>query len=686
MSNQEPLFAPALRHAFEATSYTTDHCEVRIGQTSKGLDQLLSAAATTCAAFLTAFNPGARRTAPETNDLNDKALLQTLKATVKDPAWLIATRHVPDDQSAQAFIERGWLVLGLQPADAVEIANNFGQLAVVCAFFGRPAILVEVPQTPPVPWRAGVDRSDLSHWAWGRAGGAESRQDAAAMATMVASLLGCPERTLNSHVPCNVADARVPAPRLRANGVPECIHFDDATRARHTYGRSWPDQYRAAQGDFTAAPDAVAMPDSTLELQQVMDWAGSVDADIVPFGGGTNVVHAFQPLSDKQRRPRLVISTRGLRGLLSLDATNLLATFGGGTTGPEVNRSLAPFGLQLRHYPQSWEFSTVGGWVATRAGGHFATRYTHIDDLLVSANSIAPAGEIRTLAVPSSGAGPEPMRALTGSEGGLGIITEATLRVHRRPRFKAGFNAFFTNYDIALDACRRVLQSGLTPSSCRILDPREAMLNQVDGSGRAILLLGFESDSDVGLDATAEACKRMLMDLADEIVPVARTTRGDADAIWRNAFLEAPYLQPALACQGVMVDTLETAASYEQLPSLRRELIRTISAAALEQGCPALVSSRMTHAYHDGASLYLTWLTLTASRNPTAQWSHIKGAATETIVRAGGPITHHHSVGSQHLDGWRRQTSPDWVRGWMAMRNSLDPDGRMVPWLLCDRD
>ncbi len=681
--HSDDSLSPALRRAFVETTYMAGPIHVRIGQICPELDAVLEEKRTRCATFITADNPGAALQSSVLNVEARAALLAAIEAHEGEGLDVLESRHVPDAADGQDYVEQGWLVFGLQPADAVAIAQRFGQLAVVCIYQHRPAALVPVPGGELQPWRAEVDRSDLSHWAWGRAGRADARVDAPELATVVAGLLGAPQTSLSGHAPVALDAADIPSSRLTSVGVPSSVTTDAQVRARHTWGRSWPDQYRASQGDFSGAPDAVALPRTTDELRDTLQWAASVDADIVPFGGGTNVVHAFQPDDLRNdRRPRVVISMRRIRGLLDYDERDLRATLAAGTTGPEVNRALAPLGVQLRHYPQSWEFSTVGGWVATRAGGHFATRYTHIDDLLVSASAMAPTGDMTTLATPCSGAGPEPLRSLTGSEGALGLITEATLRVHRRPRFKAGFNAFFDTYEDAMLACREILQSGLTPASCRILDPTEAMLNQVDGSGRAIFLLGFESDCDVALEATATACRQLLSARAQEFVNIDTATRGDADGAWRSAFLEAPYLQPALACQGVTVDTLETSGSWSQLPELRRALMRRIRHAAAEQGSGALVSSRMTHAYHDGASLYLTWLTLTDPGRPLQQWSAIKEAANRTIVEAGGAISHHHSVGTVHLAGWRAQTPAPWVDGWMAMRRSLDPDQRLVPWLL----
>lgn len=682
MTPRDPL-SPALRHAFVATTYFAGPVPVRIGAADRDFDALLAEHGVCCAAFITADNPGGELRPSDVNDTARGELLAAIRSHAGDYGDVVESRHVPDAPENAGFEERGWLVFGMQPADAAQLAHQFGQLAVVCAYRGRPAMLVTVDVDVAEGWRAGVDRTELSHWAWGRAGRADARSDAPGLAAMVAGLLGSPGAQLTVHQPVELAGASIPESRFAGYDLPECAVTDDEARARHTWGRSWPDQYRASRGDFSGAPDAVAFPRSIDELRQTMAWAATVDADVVPFGGGTNVVHAFQPAKPgPSGRPRVVVSMRRMRGLIDYDERTLRATFAAGTTGPEVNRSLAPLGVQLRHYPQSWEFSTVGGWVATRAGGHFATRYTHIDDLLVNASAVAPAGQWTTLSTPCSGAGPEPMRTLTGSEGALGIITEATLRVHRRPRFKAGFNAFFGTYTEAMDACRLVLQSGLTPASCRILDPTEAMLNQVDGSGRAIFLLGFESDCDVALNATSTACQELLKERAQEIVPTSTESRGDADGSWRSAFLDAPYLQPALACHGVTVDTLETSASWSQLPELRRALIRAISDAAVSEGHRALVSSRMTHAYHDGASLYLTWLTLTNAERPLEQWAAIKQAANRAIVDAGGAISHHHSVGTVHLAGWRAQTPAPWVDGWMAMRRTLDPDGRLVPWLL----
>jgi alkyldihydroxyacetonephosphate synthase len=347
-------------------------------------------------------------------------------------------------------------------------------------------------------------------------------------------------------------------------------------------------------------------------------------------------------------------------------------------TGPEVTNALNPFGLQLRHYPQSWEFSTVGGWVATRAGGHFATRYTHIDDLLVGVRTIAPAATMDTLPVPRSGAGPEPMRSVLGAEGTTGIVTAATLRVFRPPRLRAGFDAFFRNWTDAMNACRQLLQSGLTPSNCRLLDAREAMINQVDGSGRAILLVSFESDG-ADAQALADVAAAMIEPAADELRPSRSGERQQAQT-WKNAFLDAPYLQPRLLRAGITVDTFETSTSWSGLADLRRSAISAVSECARSWGGPALVSTRLTHAYHDGACLYVTWITATASQ-PLEQWASIKAAANEVLREHRASASHHHSVGREHLPVYLAQTPPDWLAAQHEFRRSVDPAGLLVPWL-----
>src|SRR6266496_5486625 len=266
-------------------------------------------------------------------------------------------------------------------------------------------------------------------------------------------------------------------------------------RAAHTYGKSYPDYVRGLLGDYAAAPDIVVYPRNERDVAAVLDWAEAAQASVTPFGGGSSVVGGVEPRIDGLGRYQAAVTLdlRDMHRVIEVDRTSRAARIEGGAFGPALEAELKPHGLTLRHFPQSFEFSTLGGWIATRSGGHFATLYTHIDDLVESLRVVTPRGAIETRRLPGSGAGPSPDRLLIGSEGILGIITEAWVRLQARPHFRAGGAVLCPGFFTAARALRAIAQAGLYPSNCRLLDAMESDTTSAGPPGKALLVLGFES-------------------------------------------------------------------------------------------------------------------------------------------------------------------------------------------------
>jgi alkyldihydroxyacetonephosphate synthase len=393
--------------------------------------------------------------------------------------------------------------------------------------------------------------------------------------------------------------------------------------------------------------------------------------------------------------------------VLEVDATSRLARIQGGATGPRIAEQLAPSGLTLRHYPQSYELSTLGGWIATRAGGHFATLHTRIDDLVAAVRMLTPAGVIETRRVPSSGAGPDPTRLVLGSEGAFGIVTEAWVRVQPRPRWRASASVRFPRFDQGVRAARALAQSGLYPTNCRLLDPAEAMIHRVGSGESAVLLLAFES-ADHPVEPWMERALSIATDLggaceeepryttevgpshrppgAPAAPPQAASTsepgspRDALDAaVWKKAFLDAPYLQSALVSLGVLCDTFETACTWDRFDALHAAVTKATEA-ALHAACGAgVVTCRFTHVYPDGPAAYYTFLAPSRTGEEIAQWTTVKAAATEAVLAAGGTVTHHHAVGRVHRPFWEQERSPLVAQVLLATKAQLDPRGVMNP-------
>jgi len=291
-----------------------------------------------------------------------------------------------------------------------------------------------------------------------------------------------------------LSEISLPAPRLRPPEPLQSIcATDDYQRAVHAYGRSYPDVVRAFRGRFDHPPDVVVHPRDESEVRAALDWAVSAGAAVIPFGGGTSVVGGVEAAGCEDYTGVVTIDLGALDRVLEVDPVSLSARIQAGATGPGLEQQLGEHGLTLRHFPQSFEFSTLGGWIATRAGGHFATLYTHIDDLVESVRALTPAGVWESRRLPGSGAGVSPDRMLIGSEGTLGIITEAWVRVRRRPVHRASAAVRFEDFMAGAEAVRALSQSGLYPTNCRLIDAREAEVTGAGDGAHAVLVLGFES-------------------------------------------------------------------------------------------------------------------------------------------------------------------------------------------------
>jgi alkyldihydroxyacetonephosphate synthase len=337
-------------------------------------------------------------------------------------------------------------------------------------------------------------------------------------------------------------------------------------------------------------------------------------------------------------------------------------------------------GHTLRFYPQSFELSTLGGWVATRAGGHFATGPTHIDDLVESVRAITPVGLWESRRLPASGAGPSPDRMLLGSEGALGIITEAWVRVRPRPTFRASQAVRFPSFLAGADAVRAVVQSGLGPANCRLLDPLEAAQTGAGDGTHAVLVVGFESADfavDHWLDLALALCKQHGGTWDER----AATNGEGAEGTWRSAFLQMPYLRDLLLRTGVLSDTFETAITWDRVPAFHADVMGATQAAL---GEPSRVSCRMTHVYPDGPALYYTVLAPVDRGDEEERWHAMKRAAGDAIIAAGGTITHHHAVGRDHRPWYDAQRPEPFAAALRAAKGAVDPAGRLNPGVLID--
>jgi alkyldihydroxyacetonephosphate synthase len=462
-----------------------------------------------------------------------------------------------------------------------------------------------------------------------------------------------------------------------------------ADRAMHAFGKSYRDLVRAFSGDFAGAPDFVAYPRDEVEVASVLAWCSAERVAAVPFGGGTSVVGGVERPGGAWRGA-VAVDLHAMDRVVEIDTVSRAARIQAGATGPRLEEQLAVQGMTLRHYPQSFEHSTLGGWIATRAGGHFATLYTHIDDLLESVRMVTPRGVYETKRLPASGAGPAPDRLVLGSEGVLGVIVEAWMRVRPRPRWRASASVHFDGFFEGARAARAIAQSGLYPSNCRLLDPREAMLNGVSADGGALLLLAFESEGasmrpwmDRAV-AVAERCGGRASPVKERTED--RGAEASAEA-WRQAFVDAPYLQSALVSLGIVADTFETACTWDRFEALHARVGDDVRRAMREAcGSEGSLSCRFTHVYPDGPAPYFTFVAPGRKGEELEQWLAIKRAAGDALAACGATITHHHAVGRLHRPWYEREVPPLFVESLRAAKRAMDPAGVLNPGVLFDAD
>jgi len=523
------------------------------------------------------------------------------------------------------------------------------------------------------------------HWGWGYEDEQPSPEELRGAAEFLVGRFGF--GSTDPEQPVALSEVSLPAPRLRPPDElkPICA-TDHYQRTLHGYGRSYADVVRAFRGRFDHPPDVVVHPRTEAEIAAALEWAISMGAAVIPFGGGTSVVGGVEAAGCEEHAGVVTIDLGALDRVLDVDPVSLSARIQAGATGPELEEQLGRHGLTLRHFPQSFEFSTLGGWIATRAGGHFATLYTHIDDLVESVRALTPAGAWESRRLPGSGAGVSPDRMLIGSEGTLGIITEAWVRVRPRPVHRASAAVRFQDFMAGAEAVRVLSQSGLYPTNCRLIDAREAEVTGAGDGMHAVLVLGFESaghDVEPLMTIALQCC-------ADHGGTWERRGAGagagapGAVGSWREAFLRAPYLRDVFIAIGVLSETFETAITWERFPAFHERVLSSVRDAVRDTCGEGTVTCRFTHVYPDGPAPYYTILAPARRGAELEQWAEIKRVAAEAVIEGGGTITHHHAVGREHRPWYDRQRPDPFADALRAAKAALDPSGALNPGVLID--
>ncbi len=532
------------------------------------------------------------------------------------------------------------------------------------------------------------------HWGWGFEDQQPTPAQVRASAATLADHLGMTLEEVEE--PVALESVELPPPRIAAPPSLSEICFGDLhARASHALGKSYTDVVRGFRGRFDHPPDLVARPRDETDVERLLEWCSGERVAAIPFGGGTSVVGGVSPDVGPGYDGVVSIDLSALDSVLEVDEVSRAALIQAGAFGPSLEAQLGEHGLTLRHFPQSFEFSTLGGWIATRAAGHFATVWTHIEDLVESVRAVTPVGVWESRRLPGSGAGVSPDRMLAGSEGTLGVITQAWVRVQPRPSHRRSTGVRFDSFLAGAECVRAISQSGLHPSNCRLLDAGEAGLtlavddrSKIDRSKigqHALLVLGFES-TDHPVDGAMARALQLCAEYGGEASESRDRPGGDAVSSWRAAFLGAPYVRDMLVAVGVLGETFETAITWERFPVFHERVIAVAEEAVRDVcGREGRVFCRFTHIYPDGPAPYFTVLAPARRGEEVEQWGAIKRAVSDAILAEGGTITHHHAVGRDHRPWYDRQRPEPFAAALRGAKAAVDPAGIMNPGVLVDR-
>jgi len=471
----------------------------------------------------------------------------------------------------------------------------------------------------------------------------------------------------------------------------ENVHTDRESRLRRAGGKSYLDLLRRREGDASEAPDAVVTPGTTEETAALLAMCAGHGVVVVPFGGGTSVVGGLAGI-DPDDRPTIAVDLARMASVQALDVPSSLVTVGPGMRGPALEEALGRDGLTFGHLPQSWEFATLGGYAATRSAGQNSTGVGRFDELVAGLTLATPSGVLELGHPPASAAGPDLLGLALGSEGTLGVITELRLRVRPKPPASAYEGWSFRSWPIGLAALQRLARHGLLPDVVRLSDPDETRANLLMASGggaRALraslrtrghghgclLVLGWE-DQPTLVRARMRAAATLLRE--ENAIRLGRRV-GES---WRKHRFQAPYLRDTLMDAGLLVETLETAATWSALPTVYDAVRRALRESLTRDGKRPLIMSHVSHGYPTGASLYVTVLADRDDALPIQQWLAAKRAATDALLATGGTLTHHHAVGADHRPWLEREIGPLGVEVLRAVKERLDPTGICNPGVL----
>jgi len=478
----------------------------------------------------------------------------------------------------------------------------------------------------------------------------------------------------------------------------ERIASSKEEKLTHTYGKSYHDLIRIRRRIFPQVPDAVLYPLNELEIQRILSWAVENHVGLVPWGGGTSVTGGVEAIRGADHRGLVALDLRRMDKIMAIRKESLLADVEAGILGPKLEEELQTVGVTLSHYPESFEFSTLGGWIAARAAGQQSTLYGKIEDMIESVRLLTPQGLLQTPHLPAAANGPDLTRLVAGSEGILGIITQARVRLKPVPEKKFYTAALFRSFEEGVEAMRQILQSGLKPATLRLSDAEETefifSLRRDKGSSfaRALEALGLgwaekrgflaEKRSILiwGLEGSARRVQMEQRVIGKTLKPFSVFQLPEsAGKDWYRHRFENPYLRDVLMDYGILVDTLETAAEWDSLLNLYAGVQGSVKGTYDRLGIGGIVTAHLSHMYPTGSSIYFILLTTPHVGQELEEWWAIKKAASDAIVAGGGTISHHHGVGLDHRPWLVHEIGEEGLRLLRKMKEAVDPEGILNP-------
>ncbi|MFJ8196721.1 FAD-binding oxidoreductase [Streptomyces sp. NPDC096152] len=480
-------------------------------------------------------------------------------------------------------------------------------------------------------------------------------------------------------------DAAARRALLDAVGDEAHVRTDAESRIRHTRGKSTPDLLRIRRGDVDDVPAAVVLPAGHDDVLAVLKACAEHGLALVPFGGGTSVVGGLAP---ERRRPFVALDLRRMDGLLALDPVSRTATLQPGLRAPQAEALLAEHGFTLGHFPQSYEWATIGGFAAARSSGQASAGYGRFDEMVLGLTLATPEGTLDIGRAPRSAAGPDLRQLVLGSEGAFGVITSVTVRLRPLPHTRVYEGWHFASFEEGTAALRRLAQDGPRPTVLRLSDETETLIGlaQPDAIGSADAPRTAGCMAIAGYVGTVEDTTHRREHAAAVLRECGGRYVGEEPGDrWAHGRYSAPYLRDSLLDAGAFAETLETAAFWSRIPELYAAVRTALTTALTEAGTPPLVMCHISHVYENGASLYFTVVSAQGD-DPVAHWTPAKHAANEAILAAGGTISHHHGVGTDHRDWYVREAGPLGIEALRAVKRRLDPEGLLNPGVLLPLD